>query len=291
MVAASLFLLGIASGVSGDYGAGTGASAEPKPPIVNPRSVESSDYQTYISNLQALGFPKQTIRSIVTSDVITAFAEKRAKALAERYRGFKYWQSNPSETEAREELAAQRSAIDEDMDGVLQQLLGTDVDLPDVSREWQREEWNHELAFLASNKLEACKVILTEYAKVNQQIKELAGGMNVTEDTNALQQIIARYQEERSTLQQVLTPEEYLQVEMTTSWTAENLRHAMVHFEPAEEEFRIIFDAWQPHDENLARIHAKRQPDPGHLELEVYAKIKAQLSASRYDQYCATWWK
>jgi hypothetical protein len=78
---------------------------------------------------------------------------------------------------------------------------------------------------------------------------------------------------------------------LTTSWTAENLRHALVHFEPTPAEFDIIFDAWKPLDDKLSTIHALRQPDPGNLEQEAYAKIKSQLSASRYQQYCDTWWK
>lgn len=288
--AAAFFLMGTSLASSADYATdGTSSSSEPKPLIVDWRSVESGDYQTYVKNLQAMGCPQQTIRSIVTTDVIAAFAGKRAEAVAARYQNFKYWQSNPSETEARAKLAAQRHAINEEMNGVLQQLLGTDAELSDVSREWKYEEWNHELAFLAPDKLEATKVILWEYAKVDEQMKQLAGGFNLTEDTNELQRILARYEEKRAAMKQVLAPGELRQVEMTTSWTSGNLHHALVRFDPTEEEFCVIFDAWQPHDDNLSRVFATRQPNPG--SKEVYAKIKEQLSAPRYEQYCATWWK
>jgi hypothetical protein len=290
LATAGLFLFGITPGNAAEYGAGdTDANAEPKPPLVDWQSVESGDYRTYVSNLQAMGCPKQTIQSLVTADVIGAFVGKRSAAVAARYQNFKYWQANPAETEARAKLTAQQRAIDEEMNGVLQQLLGTEADLPEVSRQWQQEEWNQALAFLTQKKLAATKAILTEYARVNQQMKELAGGLLLTEDTNELQQILARFREEQSTLRQVLLPAEYPQVEMTVSWTAENLRHAMVHFEPTQEEFQAIFSAWQPHDESLAQIYAERQADPG--SGEVYAKIKEQLSAARYDQYCTTWWK
>src|SRR5579863_9738968 len=172
-IVAALFLLGTivitwADGTEGE----TPSNEESKPPIVDWHSVESVDYQTYVRNLQALGFPKQTINSIVTSDVIAAFGGKRAGAVAARYQNFTYWHADPSDTEARAKLAAQRSAIDEEMNGVLQQLLGVDTDLPDVSREWQRAEWNQALAFLAPNKKEACEVTLAEYAKANQQMRE-----------------------------------------------------------------------------------------------------------------------
>jgi hypothetical protein len=285
-----VFLLETSQANSSDFVTDeSSSSSQPKPPIVDWPSVESGDYQTYVKHLQAIGFPEKIIQKIVTTDVVMAFAGKRAEAAATRFQNFKYWQSNPSETEAHAKLTAQPNAINEEMNGVLQQFLGTGVDLPDVSHEWEREEWNHELDFLAPDKLEATKVILLEYAKVDEQMKELAGGLYLTEDTNELQQILGRYKQERSTLQQVLSSEEYKQVEMTTSWTAENLRHAMIHFDPTEEEFKIIFNAWQPHDENLSSIYAARQSDPGNED--VFAKIKEQLSAPRYDQYRDTWWK
>jgi hypothetical protein len=76
---------------------------------------------------------------------------------------------------------------------------------------------------------------------------------------------------------------------MTVSWTADNLRHAMEHFQPTEEEFRGIFRAWRPHDENLAQLYATGQPDPGNAR--VFAQIKESLSPERYAKYVRTWWK
>jgi len=287
----SIWLLESVPAVADISDSTTSTGSGTKPLIVDLQRVESADYQTYIKNLQALGCPPSTIHSIVTTDVIAAFAVRRAKAVAARYQNFKYWQVDSSGTEARNKLLAQRNAINEEMNGVLQQLLGIDTDPPDFSRPWQQEEWNLELAFLAPNKLQATKAILQEYAKVDGQMKSLAGGLNLTEDTNELQQILGRYDEEQSTLQKVLSPDEYKQVVMMTSWTAENMRHAMVHFEPTEQEFRIVFEAWHPHDEALARLHALRENDPGNLSDAIYAKIKTQLDPGRYQQYCDTWWK
>lgn len=292
IVALAFSLAGVFPANSTDLvGGETADNLMARPTIVDWRSVESEGYLAYVKNLETIGCPPQTIRNIVTTDVIAAFAGKRAEAVATRYRNFKYWQTDPSDTKARAELATQRRTIDEEMNRVLQQLLGTGTDLPDVSREWQHEEWNQELAFLTPEKREATEAILQQYAKVNQQMKELASGINLTEDTNALQLILQRYKEEKSTLQQVLLPKEYRQVQLTTSWTAKNLRHALVHFEPTRDEFDIIFDAWKPLDDKLSTIHALRQNDPGNLQKEAYAKIKSQLSPSRYQQYCDAWWK
>jgi hypothetical protein len=292
LVSLAFFLNGISPAHSAAADGGeTAGNLLARPAIVDWHSVESDDYLAYVKNLETIGCSAQTIRTIVTADVIAAFAGKRAEAVTARFQNFQYWQANPDETKARAELAARRRGIDEEMNRVLQQLLGPETDLPDVSREWQRETWNQELNFLTSKKRDATVAILQQYERVNQQMKELAGGANLTEDTNALQRILQQSREEKSTLETVLSPTEYRQVALTTSWTAENLRHALVHFEPTPAEFDIIFDAWKPLDDKLSTIHALRQPDPGNLEQEAYAKIKSQLSASRYQQYCDTWWK
>ena len=281
------FLLGVLFPVLADGPGEQPPSSSPAGPVGD--GLQSGDYQTYLGSLQAAGLSDQTIRTVITADVGAAFAGKRSAALGERYQNFQYWKIDSSETAARARLAAQRRAIDEEMNGVLQQLLGPADDLPDVSREWEKKSMEFELAFLSPEKREATKTTLLAYAKVEQQMKELCGGLFVTEDTNELQQILASHKEMQSTLQQILLPEEYKRVEMTSSWTAENLRHALVQFAPTESEFRIIFDAWRPHDENLTQIYATRQADPGNQQ--VYAKLKEQLSSDRYNEYTSTWWK
>lgn len=87
-----VFLLGLTLANSADYSASEAPpSSEAKPAMVDWRSVESADYRTYLGNLQALGFPAPTVHSIVTADVIAAFAGKRVVAVAARFQGFQYW--------------------------------------------------------------------------------------------------------------------------------------------------------------------------------------------------------
>jgi hypothetical protein len=260
-----------------------------RPAITDERSVTSAEYQTYLQTLQAAGSPEQTIHAIVTADVLAAFAGKRTAALAERYQNFAFWKCEPAQTAARAKLSAQRRVIDEEMNGVLQQLLGPATELPDVNQEWTKNALDFELSFLTPAQREAVKVTLLTYAKSELQIKELGDGDLLDDDTNELQQILDTHQQVQATLQRLLSAEEYQQVEMTVSVTAENLRHAMVHFNPTEAEFRIIFNAWRPHDEALAQIYAHRETDPGNGA--IYAKIKEQLPPERYETYRSTWWK
>jgi hypothetical protein len=45
--------------------------------------LESSDYRTYVANLRSIGCPEQTLRDIITADVGSLFALKRAPLEAE----------------------------------------------------------------------------------------------------------------------------------------------------------------------------------------------------------------
>ena len=92
-------------------------------------------------------------------------------------------------------------------------------------------------------------------------------------------------------MRDILSPDQFERVEMTASWTGENLRHALVHFVPTEEEFRVIFAAWKARDEQLARIKAAREIDADHGSNAVHEKIKSQLTEERYKAYRAAWWK
>lgn len=267
----------------------TNFNAVSKPSNLDWRSIESDDYRTYITNLQAAGCPTQTIRDIVTADVVAAFGVKRDEAIKARFKDYEFWKSNPAQTEARLAFESQREAIDADMGRVLQELLGPDTPLPDLGREWNRLELVRKLVFLSEDKRSLAVDILLKNQKVNDQIQKLAAGLNLSEDTNELQRILIDHDGEKAALKELLSTNEHQLVQMNTSWTSENLRRAMAHFEPTEKEFRDIFAAWLPHDEKLARLRANREEDPGNAD--VYAKIKERLTADRYQVYCDTWWK
>jgi hypothetical protein len=270
-----------------------GAHPRAATPAQNPgldwRYVESDDYPAYIANLQAIGCPTQTIRDIVTADVVGAFADGRKAALKGFYQNYQYWQSDSAEDAARGELEAQHRALDADMKHVLQGLLGADITLPDISSQWQSEELDCKLAFLPADKREGTKAILLEHDHSDQQAKSLSDGVNISVDTNELQRVADCHLEELGALSNLLSPDEFERVEMATSWTGENLRRAMVHFGPTEEEYRVIFAAWKKHDEELVGLYAARQPDPGNDA--VYEQIKAGLTEERYNLYQQTWWR
>ena len=253
------------------------------------RQVESEDYRTYVKNLRAIGCPEQTIRDIVSADVRQAFAAQRAEVMAERFRDFKYWKADAGEAAARTALEPRQREVDEAMRAAVRELLGGDEAALPTQAEWQQAAWSQQLGFLPLDKREQTQALLLQYAEVDAQIKELAWGHLSPESPAERLRVVESYARKREALNSLLTPEEYELVDLTTSWTANNLRRAMTKFQPTEEEFRAIFRAWRAQDEQLAAIFAKGQPDPG--TAPVFARIANGLTPERYEKYRATWWQ
>ncbi len=263
-------------------------AAVPKPAL-NWQRLESADYRTYMTNLRAVGCPEQTVRDIVSADVLQAFAPRRVEALSNRYQNFQYWKVDPTDAARRSELVRQREALDNEMGGALRELLGTDATVPDSGGEWRRAELEQQLSFLPEDKRAQALATLLRNFENDQELRTLTKRMYISEDAAERQHVLEKYAEKRAALSGMLSPVEYARVEMTTSWTAENVRRGSAHFAPTEQEFRAIFQAWQPHDENLARLFVAGEADPGNDH--VFEQIRTQLGDERFAVYRRTWWK
>lgn len=258
-------------------------------PTFDWRQVESEDYRTYVKNLRAIGCPEQTIRDIVSADVRQAFAAQRAEVMAERFRDFKYWKADAGEAAARTALESRQREVDETMRAAVRELLGADGAALPTHAEWQQAAWSQQLGFLPPDKREQTQALLGQYAEVDRQIQNLSGGQRTPENPEERLRVLEAYERKKIGLQALLTPDEYELVELTGSWTANNLRRAMTKFQPTEEEFRAIFREWRQQDENLAVLFANGQPDPGNEH--VFANIRKFLPPERYERYRETWWK
>jgi hypothetical protein len=226
------------------------------------------------------------VQDFVRAYVIQGYDARRREAMAARYQDFKFWAADPGAMAA---LARQRRVVDEEVEHTLHVLLGPDFVPPPTATEWLAAELEAQLAFLPAEKRRPTQAVLLRYAETDAQFKQLSDGHRKNEDLEELQQILVDYDRKRTVLAQLLTPAELDRVELTTSWTAHNLRRAMTHFGPTEAEFRLIFAAWRKQDENLARIFSAGGPDPGREH--VFEEIKGLLSAERYQEFRDKWWE
>jgi hypothetical protein len=238
------------------------------------QQVESEDYRTYVKNLRAIGCPEQTIRDIVAADVLQAFAARRAEVMAERFRNFEYWKSDTNDKSARENLESRQREVDGAMSEALRELLEGEVVQPPTAMEWRQAALAQQLAFLPPDKQEQTRALLLQYLDVDAQIRGIVAH-KTPENPEERLRVLEVYDRNRAELRAVLSPEEYERVDMTTSWTADNLRRAMTKFQPTEEEFRAIYREWRTQDENIAVAIAHGQPVP--VKERVFAKIKELL--------------
>lgn len=251
------------------------------------RLVESEDYRTYIKNLRDIGCPEQTVRDIVTADVMQAFAAKRAEVAAQRYGTFKF---NEFDDAADAGFARQRREVDEAMNAALRQLLGAEVGPTPATWEWKVAAMEQQLAFLPEEKHHSTLEILRRTGEVDVALPRGISGNRLTpSQAEELQLRLATFDQRRHELLQVLVPEEYERLDMAISWTANNLRQGMAKFHPTEAEFTAIFREWRAHDLNIAGLWATGEPDPGNQT--VFSRIREMLGEQRYQEYRSNWWK
>jgi hypothetical protein len=258
------------------------------PPVFDWQQVESPDYRTYVANLRSIGCPKQTIRDIITADVNQAFAQRRGQLVASEYGPFQYWNTKPQPADLVADYTRQKEELDGQRRNTLQTLLGSDY-VDGGGGSWAATEADYRLSFLPDDLRQKVREVNLRYEEIEPQIKSLADWQSQTKDPEQLQNILDRYASKKAELAQLLTPEQFEQYDMTVSWTADNLRQAMVHFNPTPEEFRIIFQEWRAQDEMLAELRAHNEPDPGNAQ--VFENIKKALGDERFAEYQRTWWK
>jgi hypothetical protein len=290
---AALRELGSSTGKPSTVSAGTtSAETAPVAEAAFPKwsQVESSDYKTYINNLRILGCPEETIRDIISADVAQTFSKQRAqKIIATRGTNFHYWEAQTLSPEAAAVFAQQKAVVDGEMQATLNDLLGPGAAAVDSGAYWRATENDWKLSFLPTGLRHQVETVETQYQEVNAQFKTLADWKESDKSPTELQTVIASYDQRKAQLEQLMTPEQFKEYDMTTSFTGDNLRRRMADFHPTPEEFETIFDAWRAHDENLGHLRANDQADPGNAH--VFAAIHRALGDDRFAQYTASWWK
>jgi hypothetical protein len=115
--------------------------------------------------------------------------------------------------------------------------------------------------------------IVGDYSELRQDVYGESRDMLLPEDRERLAII---EQEERADLAAILTPEELREYDLRTSRTASTLRNTLGSFEPTEEEFVAIFEAYRVAEEKLG---AGNQSE---LRRAVLASLKEQLDSDRH---------
>lgn len=176
---------------------------------------------------------------------------------------------------------------DREKHAFLGRLFGADPGDNNIVLTEQELERQRRLSFLPQAKQNQLRALEGSYPGIERQIQVLVDTTSAQADPQELQQLLDRYTRKKTELSQLLSPDKYEQYELSTSWTADNLRRRLAGFEPTEEEFRGIFRLWRAQDERLATVYALRQPEPGNQE--VFEAIRLFLGEERNAQYRQAW--
>jgi hypothetical protein len=253
----------------------------PRAKVFDWRTVESTDYRTYIANLRAIGCPEETIRDMILADVNKMFAERgRTKAGTNR---FEYWKPgsavsrlvNADFLKEQAQLALEKKAL-------LKELLGTEMsDKPDLSGGLPAYE--QMLDFLPPEKWgHTLETELLFAGRLASGIRDMLSG-----DFNSLKRSLA---EKETLLGQMLTPEEKFEYDARLSYTAVSLQNRLGEFTPTEPEYRELVRLQKNYDDNygplsLAAAGRDVSQERAAAQKELDTQTRAVLGDERYQEY------
>jgi hypothetical protein len=214
--------------------------------------VESSDYDTYITKLRAIGCPEQTVRDIIVADVNQLFAPRYA-ALSETAPELAWWRCYNRRKPARPELTARLRELDGEKNALVERLLGgkvpVDFPLTDSTVATLREQ--SAFAFLPESKRNAVREVASRYQALEEWGEAQWKGLP-TDESDAKRKGLADARSHE--LAALLSPEEMRQFDLRNSATSNTLREQYGLANLTEEEFRKLYD--------LRRDFEQRNPEP-----------------------------
>lgn len=253
--------------------------------------VESDDYPTYIANLREIGCPEQTIRDIIIAEINSLFARRLATELVTPEQ--QWWRSEPDTNVVR--IAAEKiRALEDERHALLARLLGSGwesgdlLNLPRPSRrgvvldgpvlgvlptdvkqaieDVSARAEERQRAYIEAQRLEGKAPDPVELAKLRQQTRtELAGILTPSQ----LEEYLLRYSQEAITLRGELGQLKY--------------------FNATPDEFRAIFRATDPIDQQLDLLAGSNDPNSimqrSLLLQQRENALKLALGANRYVQF------
>lgn len=253
--------------------------------------IESTDYPTYIANLRRIGCPKQTIRDIIIADVNALYARKLATDVITPEQ--QWWRSAP-DPEVVREAAAKTRALDQERRALLTRLLGPDWEAGDLANLPRPSHPGVVLdgAVLGVLPPDVKHAVQDVSAHAFDRMQAYIRTQSLAGEAPDPIELAKLRQQTRDELAGILTPpqlEEYL---LRYSQNANNLRHALgqlQYFDATPEEFRALFQATDPIDQQLQLLPDNNDPGTvaqrNSLLQQRENAIKSALDPGRYQEY------
>ncbi len=255
------------------------------------RSVESSDYRAYITNLRSIGCPEETVRDIIIADIEKMLAAKQHAVADAKSDGRNFWEPEPDDTTdlLAGEKVAEQEAIEKEKQRIVKDLLGIDLAVEKKKLTSEQNFVDRRLRFLPAEKRATVAAILERFNEQELRLQragaETANKSDYGENLNKL-----RAQKEMD-LSAVLSPTEKQLLEYWTSSLGISTRHSLGALEkPTEQEFIAIYNLRKEYerqygadvvDLNDPIIRAQAELESEQLE----NRIRAALGENRYTEY------
>ena len=253
--------------------------------------VESPDYAVYIENLRSIGCPEQTIRDIIIADVNGLYAKRRATEIISPAQ--EWWRSEPNPEVVK--LASEKLLVlENERRGLLTRLLGPDWEAGDLTNLPRPSHPGVALdgPVLGNLPNETKQAVADVSARAEQRLQDYLNSMKAAGKTPDPAEMARMRQQTRNELAAVLTPfqlEEYL---LRYSQTANDLRAdlgKLKYFNATADEFRSIFRATDPIDQQIALLGSGDDPatvaQRNALMQQRDLAIKQSMSVDRYKQF------
>lgn len=257
-----------------------GLSSDPKKvsPADSPVSTETwaklgveSD-KDYAANLKAAGFPPNLVRALLTARIRARHKSKLDSLRQEAARV--YWRSEDYvDRDSAADTAKQRRAVLAQINTELKSAMGTDYESLEG---WDRAQRTKTYGALPREKTEALTTLVADYKELERQIYDQQRMLPLPEDRA---QLALLNEEKHTDLDALLTAAEQREYDLRSSQSAVNTRYKLKHFEPTEEEFRLLASIQIESDQSLetARLLAEK---PGEIHQEAQARVEAQMLAA-----------
>lgn len=249
--------------------------------------LESTNFFIYIANLRSIGCPEPTIRDIIVAEVEELFARRRAREILRP--AHQWWRYRP-DPEVAEEATRQSEALAAEQRELLVRLLGEPASIPASPASSVAGSTSLDGPILGDLSDDLREQVHQIEARHRERVRGLAYSDPDTPPTPPTQADIARLEAGlRAELAAILAPDQLEEYLLRHSRTADQLRRQTRDFEPSPAEFRALFQATDPIQQQLAALggDTSESAEVQRAELLVLqeAAIQEALGLPRYAEY------
>lgn len=248
--------------------------------------IESTNYETFIKNLRAVGCPEPTIRDIIMSEVNRLYERRRLDEVV--YPNYEWWRSTPDPA-AVQAATEKLQALEKERRGVLTALLGPGWDAQ--SNELIAADGGITLTgpILGDLSPEVKEEVYAIAARAQLKIESYQAAQRAQSKAVDPMEMVRLREEPITQLLVVLNPTQYQEYVLRFSPGAEQLRDQMRSMELTQDQFLELFNAvssinGQPvfyYAGNDAALLNQRQQ----LRAQDEAIIKSTLGEQSYATY------